>query len=151
MKSLRRFKKDHLGGALLVVLGLGILFQGSTYRFGNLTNMGPGFMPVVFGIALVLVGALVGLTAEGGDFQRVGAAEWRGWLCIIASVFAFALFGVFSGLVLASFAVVFISALGDRTNSIRDALLLAIGLTAFGVAVFSYGLRMAIPLFSWGS
>ena len=49
----------------------------------------------------------------------------------------------------ATFAAVFISALGDRTNSVRDAALLAAGITIAGVLIFSLGLKLSFPLFTW--
>ena len=49
----------------------------------------------------------------------------------------------------ASFAAVFISALGDRRNTWRSAAALAAGLTVLGVVVFHYGLHLLLPLFTW--
>ncbi|MEJ0045599.1 MAG: hypothetical protein WDN04_05275 [Rhodospirillales bacterium] len=44
------------------------------------------------------------------------APEWRGWICIVASVLAFVVLGKYGGLLPATFAIVFIAALGDRDN-----------------------------------
>jgi hypothetical protein len=65
-------------------------------------------------------------------------------------VLAFVGLGVYGGLVPATFAAVFISALGDKSNSWRDAALLAAGLAVAGVLIFSYGLHLQLPLFNWG-
>jgi len=73
--------------------------------------------------------------------------QWRGWLCILGGVAAFVVLGAHGGLVPASFASVFVAALGDRRNSVRDAALLALAMTAFGVVVFHYGLHVLLPLF----
>ena len=62
----------------------------------------------------------------------------------------FVVFGVYGGLVPATFLSVFIAAMGDRTNSIRDAVILAAGVTLAGVLIFVYGLSMTFPLFTWG-
>jgi hypothetical protein len=51
------------------------------------------------------------------------------------------------GLVAATFACVFVAALGDRQNSWKEAGLLATGITVFGVVLFSLVLRVQIPLF----
>ncbi len=50
----------------------------------------------------------------------------------------------------ATFALVFISALGDRQHTLRSAALLAAGVTVLGVAVFSWALQLQFPLFRWG-
>jgi hypothetical protein len=75
--------------------------------------------------------------------------QWRGWICIVAGLLAFVVLGQHGGLVPASFASVFIAALGDRANSVRAAATLAAALTVAGVAVFHVGLHMALPLFTW--
>jgi hypothetical protein len=152
VKPLRRFNKDRVSAVLLIVLGLGIVAEGLTYRMGTLTRMGAGFIPVVLGTLLALVGAAIGITAEPGDFgdAKTHPTEWRGWLCILGGVFAFVLFGVYGGLVPATFAAVFIAAMGDKGNRVRDAALLAIGLVFAGVLIFSYGLHLQLPLFAWG-
>lgn len=151
MTSLRALNKDRVGAALLVLIGAGIVAQGLTYQFGELTRMGAGFIPVMLGVALMLVGAAIGVTAEPGDFgtARSRPTEWRGWLCVLGGVVAFVVFGAHTGLVPATLASVFIAAMGDRANSVLDAVLLAVGLTVAGVLIFIYGLKMPFPLLTW--
>ena len=152
MKPLRKFSKDRVSSALLIVLGIAIVAEAISYRMGTLTRMGAGFVPAVLGTLLALAGIAIGITADKGDFGDAKSAptEWRGWLCILGGVFAFVLFGVYGGLVPATFISVFIAAMGDKGNSIRDALLLAVALVIAGVAIFSYGLKLQLPLFTWG-
>lgn len=152
MNSLRRFNKDRVSAFLLIFLGLGIVAKAYTYQLGTLTHMGAGFIPVALGVALALVGVAIGATAESGDFGDTTShpTEWRGWICIVAGVLAFALFGLYGGLAPATFAAVFISAMGDRNNTVRDAALLALGMVVVGAVIFSYGLHLNLPLFSWG-
>jgi len=152
MKALRRLNKDRVSGSLLVLIAIGIVVQGVRYRMGTLTQMGAGFIPVVLGTLLGLVGVAIFATAEPGDFGTAEShpTEWRGWLCILGSVIAFVVIGQYGGLVPATFATVFIAAMGDRDNSVRTALLLAAGVTVAGVLIFSVGLKMNFPLFTWG-
>jgi hypothetical protein len=152
MKPLRRFSKDRVSAVLLILLGLSIVAGSLTYRMGTLTRMGAGFIPAVLGTLLALVGVAIGVTAEPGDFgdATTTPTEWRGWLCILGGILAFVGFGIYGGLAPATFAVVFIAALGDRGNSIRDAALLASGMVLASVLIFSYGLHLQLPLFSWG-
>ena len=44
----------------------------------------------------------------------------------------------------------FISALGDRDNTLREALLLALAMMAIAVVVFWWALSLQLPLFQWG-
>lgn len=152
MKRLRRLNKDGVSAVLLIVIGLAIAAQGMTYKIGALTRMGAGFMPVVYGVLLALMGLAIGITAEKGDFgdEKTAPTEWRGWLCILGGIVAFVVIGVYGGLAPATFAAVFISAMGDRENSVRDSFLLALALVITGGLIFSYGLHLQLPLFSWG-
>ena len=157
MKRWTDYSKDHYGGALLVAIGAVILIQGYSYRLGSLMQMGAGFIPVVLGILMVLVGLAVMLTAapKGESVVEPGhapatAPDVRAWLCILGGVMAFVLFGVYGGLVPATFMSVFVSAMGDRTNTFKGAAILSAAVTVFGVIVFHYGLSLQLPLFTWG-
>jgi hypothetical protein len=165
MARLTGLTRDHYGGVLLVACGIGVVVAGLGYHVGSLRQMGSGFFPVVLGTLLALVGvALLATTPLAhGESVAPGAAvpgaehahlsgppvQWRGWLCILGGVGAFAILGAHGGLVPASFACVFIAALGDRRNTWREAALLAVVMTAAGVLVFHVGLRVLLPLFAW--
>lgn len=166
MQSLKPSCKERIGAALLIAMGLGIMNAGYSYELGTLRHMGPGLVPFALGAMLSLVGLLIGATTGGGDRARrlpgheVGHgaghgeaqtdADWRGWLCILGGVVSFVLLGHFGGLVPASFAAVFLSALGDREATLRESAGLAAATTAAGVAIFHYGLHLQLPLFRWG-
>lgn len=150
MQLPRKFNLDRYGAALLVLMGAAVVTQGVSFRMGTLTRMGAGFMPVVYGALLTLIGIVLGITSSSEPDEKGLPAEWRGWLCILGGVLAFVLFGRYGGLVPASFASVFISALGDRKNSVRDAALLAALMTLAGYLIFSLGLHLQLRPFAWG-
>jgi hypothetical protein len=163
MRRLKALNKDHQGALLLIVLGVAVLWLGYGYRMGNLNRMGAGFIPVVLGVLMVFIGLAIGITSTPASRAAAatdGAAsalaikhaapEWRGWICILGGVVAFVIFGVYGGLVPATFASVFVAALGDRQNNVKQSALLAAALTVFCVIVFHYGLKLQLPLFQWG-
>ena len=150
---INKYNKDYYGGALMLALGLGATFQGMTYQVGTLSHMGPGFFPTSLGAILAVIGAILIVTAKSSISEAEDVyqpPEWRGWICIVSSLVAFVVFGVYGGLLPATFAVVFISALGDRNNTVTQAFLLAVALTVVGVVVFWWALQMQFPLFRWG-
>ena len=50
----------------------------------------------------------------------------------------------------ATFAIVFISTLGDRKNTVKQAFVLSIGMSVIAVVVFWWALQLQLPLFRWG-
>ena len=146
----RRWNKDRTSAVVLLVLGAAIVAQGVTYRLGNMTHMGAGFVPVVLGVLLAAVGIAIGLTAEVGDFGTAESnpTEWRGWLCVLGGVVAFVVLGRF-GLVIATFTSVFIAAIGDRKNSLVTSAVLAAVMTIAGSLIFNVALGIQFPLFDF--
>jgi hypothetical protein len=153
--------KDRLGGALLVALGAATVFAGIGYGPGTLRQMGSGFYPTALGVLLAAIGVVLFATAARASASQLAsvpaeathlagpAVQWRGWLCILGGAMAFVVLGQHGGLVPASFTSVFVAALGDRRNGIRDAAALAALMTLLGVAIFHYGLHVLLPLFQW--
>jgi hypothetical protein len=154
LRGFMGLKRDFLAGSLLILIGSATVLQGVTYHLGTLMQMGPGFMPVALGVILVLIGIVIAVTAiADGEFavpfvQR--SPDWRGWSCIVAGPFLFILLGAYGGLAPATFACVFVSALGDRGTTLKKAALLAAGTTVCGIVLFVYLLEVQFPIFRWG-
>lgn len=146
-------RRDYYAGMLMVAIGLGAIYNGVRYNIGSLTQMGSGFFPAAIGAGLVFVGIGIAVGAAlspPAQGERKLPFEYKAWVCIIGSIVAFIVLGTYGGLVPATFAIVFISALGDRGNTIWRALLLAVAMTVLCVAVFWWGLSLQFPLFQWG-
>ncbi len=151
MQGKLALKRDYYAGGLMLLIGVGAAFTGSSYKFGSLARMGPGFMPVVLGIVLALLGVLIAGTAlvsADADNEPVlpPRPQWFGWLCIIGGPILFILLGQTAGMVPAVFACVFVCALGDNTGSYKSSAILAALVTVFGVALFHYVLSVPFPL-----
>ena len=146
-------KRDFYAGTVMVLLGSGTALHAGAYKLGTLMHMGPGFFPLVLGIVLACLGVLIAGTAavstEAEEHALPRRAEWVGWACIIAGPLLFMLFGNHGGMAPATFACVFVSALGDRTATWRSALVLALAVTGFGVLLFSYVLQLPFAAFRW--
>jgi len=147
-------KKDFYAGLLMVLLGAGVALNSTTYNLGTLMHMGPGMFPFMLGILMTFIGILIfisGLVTPLEDGERIlpDSMEWRGWICILAGPLMFILFGEFFGMVAATFMCVFVSALGDRTATLKGSAILAAGITILGAFLFSYVLKVPFPLFRW--
>src|SRR5579871_2648101 len=128
---LLRIRRDYYAGALMVLIGAIAANEGRNYQLGTLQKMGPGYFPVALGALLILLGILIAGTAStgGGEEESLPHAEWRGWFCIIAGPALFILFGRYFGLLPATFACVFVSALGDREVDLKGAAILSAGIS----------------------
>lgn len=151
MFDLSTHKRDYYAGALMMLLGLGAGLEGQRYGLGTLTRMGPGFFPVALGVIMVFLGILIAGSAYVSteeEKERFFPAEkqWRGWLCIMASPILFILFGEYVGLLPATFACVFVAALGDRESTLKSSFVLAAGVTFLGIILFSYILKISFPI-----
>jgi putative Ca2+/H+ antiporter (TMEM165/GDT1 family) len=151
------FSKDYYAGALMVVIGVSAAYAGMSYDIGTLTSMGAGFFPVAVGALLALVGILIAALAR--DLPKPASPtadpharlpDLRGAVCIIAGTLAFIVIGKYGGLLPATFAIVFISALGDRTNTVFRAAALSIVMCAIALVVFSWALKLQLAPFAWG-
>jgi len=160
MSQSKGFKKDYYGGTLMTLVGLAAVWAGMQYHTGTLSHMGPGFFPVAVGSLLAFVGILIAVSARGDAPQQAAghghghghaAPDLRGTVCIVLGTLAFLLFGKYGGMIPATFAIVFISALGDRSNSIKQAFLLSVAMCVIAAVVFSWALQLQLPLFTWGA
>jgi len=140
----------------MILFGLIAAVNGPNYRVGTLMHMGPGFMPTVLGIILVLLGiAIAGtaaaVTAEQDSDENIlpPSPQWLAWLCILSGPLMFIVFGSIGGMAPATFACVFVSALGDREATWKTSLILAAAMTVFGVLLFHYLLQVPMPVLEW--
>lgn len=149
---------------LLIVLGLGTVMQSLEYTIGTASRMGPGYFPLSLGVLLLVFGVLIfvlpddsqelALLGEPSDDTEEKSMSWgervRPWIAIVASMLLFILVGKYGGLVPATFILILVAALGDKANSLKSSIFLAIGVTLAAVGLFHYGLQLQFPLFTWG-
>ena len=152
MRSLFRYNKDYYGGALMILIGLAAAYVGRQYPLGTLARMGPGFFPTAVGVILAAIGLAIALSAgkTTGETAAHPAFDWRAWGAIIGGTLAFIVVGDYGGLVPATFAIVFISALGDKENTLKQALWLSLGMVVIAIVVFWWALQLQFNLFRWG-
>jgi hypothetical protein len=148
-----KLNKDIVGGTLILALGLAVAIHSMSFQIGSLNQMGPGYFPFSLGIILSVVGAAItvqGRKPAASSKKERHPPEWKAWFLICLSIVTFVILAKYLGLVVATFAVVFISALGDRKNTWKSAVLLASAIVAVAVVVFWWALQIQLPLFKWG-
>jgi hypothetical protein len=149
--TLRIKSPQDVGAAIiLIVIGLGGLWFGRDYDVGGVSRMGPGYLPLLLSIGLLVFGAAIGLRAATVDGPPIAIGRWYPSLMILLAVLVFAVLIERVGLALTTFVVAVICAFASADVKWKQAVALAIALALFCVAVFVYGLRQPLPLFGSG-
>ena len=146
MKPDLRNNRDFIAGLLFIVLGALAIVLARDYPFGTTMRMGPGYFPTVLGGILFLFGAYV--LARGIRSGDKVKGEW-GWRPLALIAFSIVLFGFLldrAGMIPATVVTLFVAAAAGHEFRLKEVLLLAVVMTAFSVAVFSYGLKLPYPL-----
>ena len=139
--------REYWAGALMAAIGAGAIVEGQSDGFGSLSDIGSGFFPVLLGVGLVAMGGLMAATGRPGHENHAAAPlARRGTLAHVVAGGRVIGHGDITGLAPATFACVFGAALGSRTTTWREAALLALGVTVFGVLLFSLGLKVQFPI-----
>jgi len=154
-------RADICAGAVFVAFGAGFAIGALRYDLGTALNMGPGYLPLLLGATLAVLGlaiagqGLVRLRVGGdeateepdaGPREEPGPVPWVPGALLVAAilVFGFTVRGL--GLALALFAATFLAALaGPRTSPIK-ALVIAAGLTVLCLVIFVLLLQLRLPL-----
>jgi hypothetical protein len=152
-------EKDFASGLLFIVTGGGFTWVSlSSYTVGSASQMGPGYVPLVLGLVLAMLGGLIlffSLVVETPDGGKIGEIAWRPLLCILGANLAFGalLGGVESiglpsmGLVVAIVALTVIAAMADSAAfDIRRVLVLAAVLAGGSYGIFIALLGLQMPL-----
>lgn len=116
------------------------------YQMGSSVRMGPAYFPVVLGGLLAFLGALVLLDSILEEGPDVAKFHFRPLIWIGLSSLAFAYLLKPLGLVLASAALVFISAYGGHEFKWKEVAIMAVILVIFSVLVFVKGLVLPFPI-----
>ena len=142
-----------VAGALFVVMGLGFAIGALGYDLGTAFKMGPGYVPLVLGAVLTLLGAsLVGTglirrdRSEDEADVAPGDVPWRAIVLITAAVLIFGAGIEPLGIVPILLVTTFVAAIADRRTTLRDAALITVGLTVLCVLVFVVLLQLRLPL-----
>ena len=136
------------------LFGGGVLFTLGALQYSLGTNrvMGPGFFPLVVGIALTalagihLIGVALRRRRDGGVSEPL---HWRPVLSVIAGLGAFGVTIGSFGLLPATAITVGIAAAGSREARLRSTLFLVAGCVVGAWIVFKLGLNVTIPSIAW--
>ena len=145
--------KDFAAGCMFSAVGVAFAVGATNYNVGEAARMGPGYFPLLLGILLAVLGAVIvftSLTGERKDGERIGSIAWKPLCCIIGANLAFGLLlgGLPSqgipamGMIVAIYALVFISSLASGTFRWKEVLILATVLAVMSYVAFVWLLKL---------
>ena len=139
--------KDFWAGLMFIAFGLAAMVIAlKNYQFGTSVRMGPGYFPAVLGGLLVALGAMVSFGSLAIEGPRVPKFNSRPLLLVLAACVAYGYLIKPAGLVIATIALVVVSALGGHEFKWKEVSILALVLIVFSVLVFVKGLTLPFPL-----
>ena len=133
----------------LMFIGFGLFFAivaQQNYQMGSAVRMGPAYFPTVLGGMLAVLGAIVMFDSFVLTGDKVAKFHFRPLLFVMVSSLAFAYLLKPLGLVLASIALIFVSAFGGHEFKCKEVAILSMVLVIFSVLVFVKGLTLPFPI-----
>ncbi|WP_201841881.1 tripartite tricarboxylate transporter TctB family protein [Microvirga zambiensis] len=140
-------QKDFFAGVMFLAIGVIAIYETSNLPFGTLSNIGPGFFPVVLSSLCTFFGALIVVLSLLSIKQPEPLSlSWRP-IVLVAATISFGVLIAPFGFVPSLVVLVAISSLADSDLTWLDTFKLAVGLTIGSVIVFVYLLKQPIELF----
>ncbi len=144
-----RIKSPRNFWAGVMFLGFGLFFAMwavVNYQMGTAVRMGPAYFPAVLGGLLAFLGLLILAESVSVDGPPVARFHFRPLTLISVACVAYGYLMKPLGLVLATAALVYISALGGHEFKWKEVTILYVVLIVFSVLVFVKGLTLPFPL-----
>lgn len=146
-------QKDFFSGLLFMAVGVAFAWGATNYSVGTAARMGPGYFPLVLGILLAILGAVItfkALVVETEDGEKMGPWAWKPLFFIIAAnlVFGLLLGGLPSlhipamGLIAAIYALTFIASLAGEEFKLKEVVILATVLACLSYVAFILLLKL---------
>ena len=166
-------QKDFFSGLLFTVVGVafalgalggkfqfrGFEFNIPGYTIGTGARMGPGYFPLILGILMAVLGAVITFKAlvvepAHGDGDKIGTWAWKPLFFIIAAnlIFGILLGGLPSiklpafGLIAGIFALTFVASMAGDEFKLKEVTILAVVLSIMSYAAFILLLKLQFPV-----
>lgn len=146
-------QKDFFAGLLYLVIGVAFAWGATTYNIGDGARMGPGYFPLLLGVVLAIIGAIImfqAMVVETPDGDPIGKWAWKPLCYVIASNFLFGillggwpLLGIPAmGMIIAIFVLTIVSAMAGDEFKWTEVLILGAILAVGSWVAFVWGLNL---------
>jgi hypothetical protein len=139
--------KDFWSGVMFVASGLFFaLWAMEFYQMGSAVRMGPAYFPAVLGFLLTALGAIIMAGSFAIEGPPVPTFHFRPIIMISIATVAYGYLMKPLGLVGATAALVYISALGGHEFKWKEVTILFVAMILMSVFVFVKGLTLPFPI-----
>ncbi|MGJ7614274.1 MULTISPECIES: tripartite tricarboxylate transporter TctB family protein [unclassified Variovorax] len=148
---------DFFSGVMFTSVGGAFAIGATTYTIGDGARMGPGYFPLMLGILLAFLGAIImfqALVVETTDGDPIGKWAWKPLAFVLGANLAFGVLlgGLPSiglpamGMIIAIYALTIISSMAGEQFKLRDVLVLSTILAAGSYVAFIWALKLQIQV-----
>lgn len=150
-------QKDFFSGLMFMIVGGAFAWGATKYSIGTGARMGPGYFPMLLGVMLAGLGAIItfkSLVVEtvGGD--KIGKWAWKPMFYIIGANILFGLclrgipeIGLKSlGLIVGIYVVTFVSSMAEPGWKVKNTFFLATGLAVLSYLAFIVLIKLQFPV-----
>ncbi len=140
-----------ISGSLFLIIAAGVPGIASLpgYSMGTAVRMGPAYFPTILGGLTALLGLIVFVRSFFIDGEPPPPTNWRPMVFILGAVVAFAALVGTAGIVIATIAIVLLSAFGGHEFYWKEQIVDAVVLTSATVGIFYYGLGLPFKIWPW--
>ncbi len=138
--------KDLYSGLIFVFFGAAFFIVARNYPMGTALRMGPSYFPTILGGLLAILGVIIALRSLAVTGEPISPIGFRPLLLILAAVLLYGFLLDRFGLIAATVALIFVSALAGHEFRFKEVLILTVILVALSVGAFVYGLGLPFPL-----
>ena len=150
-------QKDFFSGLMFLGVGIAFAWGATNYTVGTGARMGPGYFPLMLGILMAVIGAIIMFKAtvvETMDGDKIGKWAWKPLGLILLANFTFGVLlgglpgiGVPAmGLIIAIYALTIISSLAGESFNLKSVLVLATVLAIGSYVAFIWALKLQIQV-----
>lgn len=159
----RRLRERTLISLTLFAFGAFVAWQATGYELGSLRRMGPGYFPLMLGVALCAFAAMIFVspdpedkTAEAVNPGAGGAIDegnlltrLRAFGFVLGAMIVFAVLIRPAGFAPATIAATCLAGMAEPDNGVRELVLLSVGVTVFASLVFIVALGIPVPVLAF--
>ena len=150
-------QKDFFSGLMFMGVGAAFAWGATTYNIGSGARMGPGYFPLMLGVLMAVLGAVItfkSLVVETAGGDKIGSWAWKPLVFIILANLAFGVLlgGLPSiklpamGMMVGIYALTFIASMAEPGWKVKNTFILATVLAAGSYVAFVMVLKLQFPV-----